>query len=173
MNESDLLHHAAANITSSISANESGMLSLEYLNSLDRYSVQFWAIFSLLYSLELGRVLLGPFVSSALKLIQKQIIAPIWKYFKESLPTGASVLGRMEHKRDIKARGGKATLSELENDVVDTIPIPRTAKEDQKAYKGSSRDVENLRQHGYDKYRYVSKAFLKRNGLKKASTTAS
>lgn len=42
----------------------------------------------------------------------------------------------------------------------------KTAREDRIASKGSENDVYMLKTHGYNRYRFVSKAFIKRNKLR-------
>ena len=50
----------------------------------------------------------------------------------------------------------------------DPIIVPekyRSFHDDRKAKKGGDNDVYMLRTHGFDKYRHVSKAFMRRNNL--------
>ena len=50
----------------------------------------------------------------------------------------------------------------------DPVIVPEkysTFHDDRKAKKGGDNDVYMLRTHGFDKYRHVSKAFMKRNNL--------
>lgn len=42
----------------------------------------------------------------------------------------------------------------------------KSAKEDKKSSKGSENDIYMLKTHGYNKYRFVSESFIRRNKLK-------
>ena len=56
------------------------------------------------------------------------------------------------------------------------VDIIKTSKQythftdDRRSRKGDENDIYMLKSHGYDKFRFVSKSFLKRNGIRKAST---
>jgi hypothetical protein len=52
-----------------------------------------------------------------------------------------------------------------ETRVLSRVPTFQSAQEDKKAIKGDKSDIERLNIFGYNKYRFVSKTFIRRNKL--------
>ena len=103
---------------------------------------------SILYLGEFLRVYLGPVLSGGLSVLAR-VVTP-------AVPFLAPLSAVNE--------------SPQSESVSDTAEIIRDAhksqKEDRKASKGSENDLYMLKTHGYNKYRFLSPSFIKRNKLK-------
>ncbi|KAJ1393226.1 hypothetical protein B484DRAFT_425462 [Ochromonadaceae sp. CCMP2298] len=65
--------------------------------------------------------------------------------------------------------GGEGQEGQEEKEVrVEEREKIKSSGEDKKSSKGSENDVYMLKTHGYQKHRFVSKGFVKRNGLNNA-----
>ena len=103
---------------------------------------------SVIYFSEFLKVHLGPVLYSGLNVIIK-LLLPTWGNVKD--PT-----------KDVTNK----TLDEVvEERSIDLKEKYKTSAEDKKSSKGNENDVYMLKTHGYNKYRFVSKAFIKRNKL--------
>lgn len=102
---------------------------------------------SILYLGEFLRVYLGPVLSGGLSILTR-VITP-------AVPFLAPQPDATEQLQD-----------ERVPDVVEIIrDAHKSQKEDRKASKGSENDLYMLKTHGYNKYRFLSPSFIKRNNL--------
>jgi hypothetical protein len=101
----------------------------------------------IIYFHEFLRIHLGPVLYGGLQFILKAV-----------LPTRATT-GAREREDPIEVAMAQEAIK------VETEKY-KSAKEDKKSSKGSENDIYMLKTHGYNKYRFVSEAFIRRNKLK-------
>jgi hypothetical protein len=109
------------------------------------------ALLMTLYVLEFSKLFLGPVLTKGLTMISQFFFSPVYSY--------------MTRPRSRLTAGSWTEGSIMEEA---TIPVEQSvlsAEEDRKSSKGSIRDIAILQNRGYNRYRYVSRAFLKRNKL--------
>jgi hypothetical protein len=135
-------------------------------------------LFLALYSIELTHTLLGPVVWKMLSIFYKLTIAPIGRYISSAtapFQTYNQANNNTRLKRGQKIAQPIVVDITIEDDNgsggIQSVPIDTNAvnfkegKEDKKASKGDIRDVNRLKKWGYNKHRFVSDAFLRRNNL--------
>jgi len=106
---------------------------------------------SILYVGEFLRVYLGPVLSGGLSTLAR-VIAPAVPSF------------------DSQSAAAEPLQEERVPDVTEIVrDAHKSQKEDRKASKGSENDLYMLKTHGYNKYRFLSPSFVKRNNLEKQS----
>jgi hypothetical protein len=84
-------------------------------------------------------------------------------------PTGPSDSTAQLPLATVTLRRRPTAVSPLPSLAVETVS---SSNEDRKAKKGNQFDVEKLRSRGYNRYRYVSQSFIKRNKLRQNTAAA-
>lgn len=112
---------------------------------------------SIIYAQEFLKVFLGPIIISLLQIVIKTV-SPSSTF---NWSDGDNAEDSSDNSRGV-SRGD--SLLDIEEKMV--TEQYKSFVDDRKATKGNEKDIYMLKTHGYDKYRFVSKAFIKRNKLK-------
>jgi len=102
---------------------------------------------SILYLGEFLRLYLGPVLSSGLTVLTRLVVPSIPAFGNETPKVVTAEQRIAEEAAAIKRE------------------VYKSQKEDRKASRGSDNDIYMLKTHGYNKHRFLSTSFIKRNKL--------
>lgn len=116
------------------------------------------------YLLQFTQVFVGSVLYKGLTVLFCAAARPVLRY----LPSfNKDTLGSPDGS-PIQTSPSDLEKEEFANPVSQLGPAILTAEEDKKSSRASDRDISVLYRKGYNRYRYVSKSFIKRNKLNKA-----
>lgn len=134
--------------------------------------LQYSMLCFVLYMIEFSRIALGPILFKVVAILFKLLLSPLENAWN-SLPSidvgdkkPEEGRGREGLKFSATSEMSATLIEDDSNAAVDLNAVNyKAAKEDRRSAKGDKRDIERLRKMGYNKYRFVSQGFIRRNKL--------
>jgi ABC-type transporter lipoprotein component MlaA len=104
----------------------------------------------------------GPILNIGLSTIGKAIFIPIYNYLSRPTPIRAADADVYSYS-DATSTEEAPSLAQMSQTVV-------SSEEDRKSSRATNKDISQLRNKGYNRYRFVSNAFIRRHKLREVDT---